>query len=211
MVGIVQPDSSYSTHVYIAGDYDVSSSEPFMGRQSANLRFDGDTRLGEEPDRVRSLHIGGEEDERVDDDGDVDDDDGENAGDEEQPVPLALVAPASGSDGRLRHVKGKGLTGSRNKRPDKARDVPAPTQRKRMKGGPVDPELIPSHDEHVASSIWGGQILIFILTSICYFFDCGLLQCQSRYMVLTGWSLTDAEIVSLATRTGLMHLRSCMF
>ncbi|KAI5672197.1 hypothetical protein M9H77_12561 [Catharanthus roseus] len=170
MVGAVQPDSSYSTHGYTVGDYSVSSPEPFMRRQYADLRFEGDRGLGEEPNRVRSLHIGGEEDERVDDGGDGDgddDDDGEDVGDEEQPVPLALVAPASGSDGRPRHGKGKGLTGSfmsvmnkisgsRNKRPNKARDVLAPTQRKRVnasnweqtgptEGGPVDRELIPSY------------------------------------------------------------------
>ncbi|KAI5671682.1 hypothetical protein M9H77_12046 [Catharanthus roseus] len=169
MVGAVKPDPSYSTHSYTGGDYGISSSEPFIGRQSANLRFE-------------------EEDERADDggDGDGDDDDdndGEHVGDKEQPVPVAPVAPASGSDGQPRHEKGKGLTGSfmlfmskisksRNKRPDKARDVPAPTQRKRVKGGPVDPELIPSYGGHV---------------------DRGLLKCRSRYMTLIGWSFTDAE------------------
>ncbi|KAI5659329.1 hypothetical protein M9H77_28122 [Catharanthus roseus] len=126
MVGAVQPDSSYSTY---------------------DLRFESDRGLGEEPDRVRSLHIGGEEDERAYDSGDGDgddDDDGKDVGDEEQPVSLAPVAPASGSDGRPRHGKGKGFTdsfmsvmskisGSRNKRPDTARDVLAPTQRKRVK------------------------------------------------------------------------------
>ncbi|KAI5678551.1 hypothetical protein M9H77_09501 [Catharanthus roseus] len=91
--------------------------------------------------------IGREEDKRVhagsgdglnDDDGD---DDGEDVGDEEQSFSLATVAPASGSNGRPRYRKGKGLTGSfmsvmgkisgsRNNRPDKARDVTAPTQRK---------------------------------------------------------------------------------
>ncbi|KAI5649783.1 hypothetical protein M9H77_35788 [Catharanthus roseus] len=106
------PDSLYSTHAYTARDYGVSSSELFMGRQSVDLRF--------------------EEDERADDGGDGnDDDDDENDGDEEQPVP---VAPASGSDGRPRHGKGRGLTGRpRNKKLDKACDVPAPTQRKRVK------------------------------------------------------------------------------
>ncbi|KAI5662405.1 hypothetical protein M9H77_21728 [Catharanthus roseus] len=97
--------------------------------------------LGKEQERVRSLHIQGEADERGDDDGDGGDDDG----DEEQTVYVAPVAPASGSDRGPRHKKGKSLTGSfmsvmskiagsRNKRPEVARDVPAPTQkRKKMK------------------------------------------------------------------------------
>ncbi|KAI5671965.1 hypothetical protein M9H77_12329 [Catharanthus roseus] len=46
MVGAVHPDSSYSTHGYIAGDYGVSSFEPFMGRHFAYLRFEGDKSLG---------------------------------------------------------------------------------------------------------------------------------------------------------------------
>ncbi|KAI5648771.1 hypothetical protein M9H77_34776 [Catharanthus roseus] len=58
-------------HGYTVGDYGVSSSKPFMGRQSADLRFDGDRSLGEEHDRVLSLHIGREEDERDDDGGNV--------------------------------------------------------------------------------------------------------------------------------------------
>ncbi|KAI5674196.1 hypothetical protein M9H77_14560 [Catharanthus roseus] len=91
------------------------------------------------------------------------------------------MAPASGSDGRPRHGKGKGLTGSfmsvmskfagsHNKRPDVVRDVPAPTQkRKKVKpsdweqtvaaeGGLVDPELIPSYGGHVACRIWRGHV-----------------------------------------------------
>ncbi|KAI5673903.1 hypothetical protein M9H77_14267 [Catharanthus roseus] len=124
MVGTIRPDSSYSTH---------------------DLRFQCDQGLGEEPDKVQSLHIEGEEDERADDGGNGDDDnDGEDARDEEQPMPLAPVGPTSGSNGRPRHRKGKGLTGSFmsvmskisrscNKRLDKARDVPVPTQRKRVK------------------------------------------------------------------------------
>ncbi|KAI5676972.1 hypothetical protein M9H77_07922 [Catharanthus roseus] len=204
MIGVVQPDSSYNTHGYIARDYGVSSFEsfePFMGRQFADLRFEGDRGLGEEPDRVRSLYIRGEEDKRADDggDGDGDDDDnddGADVGDEEQPVPLAPAAPTSGSNGRPHHRKGKWLTGSHNKRPDKARDVSAPT--KEESGGPVDLELIPSYDGHVAGPIWHGQ-------------DRGLLKCRSCYMALTTWSLTHAEVVSLATVIGLMHLHSCMF
>ncbi|KAI5648028.1 hypothetical protein M9H77_34033 [Catharanthus roseus] len=178
MVGAVQPDSSYSTHGYTAGDYDVSSSKPFIGRQSSYLRFEGDRSLGEEPNKDKRADNGGDGD---DDDDDDDDDDGEDAGDEEQPVPLVPVAPASGFDGRPRHKKGKGLTGSFIS--DKARDVLAPTQRKRVKAsdweqtcltkrGPVDSALIPSYGGHV---------------------DRGLLKYRSRYMALTRWSLTDAE------------------
>ncbi|KAI5665838.1 hypothetical protein M9H77_15691 [Catharanthus roseus] len=66
----------------------------------------------------------------------------------DRPVYVAPVAPANESDGRPRHGKGKGLTcslmsvmskfaGSRNKRPDVVRDVPAPTQ-KRKKVKPSD-------------------------------------------------------------------------
>ncbi|KAI5661530.1 hypothetical protein M9H77_20853 [Catharanthus roseus] len=99
-------------------------------------------------------------------------DEGDYAGDEEQLVP---VAHASGSDGRSRHEKGRGLTGSfmsvmskiaesRNKRPEVAREVSALTQkRKKVKpsdweqtcpaeGGPVDPELLPSYGGYVAGS-----------------------------------------------------------
>ncbi|KAI5656299.1 hypothetical protein M9H77_25092 [Catharanthus roseus] len=152
--------------------------------------------VGEEQERVRSLHIQGEADQRADDDGDGGDDDGDGGdddqddddddGDEEQTVHVAPVAPASGSDGRPRHGKGKGLTGSfmsvmskfagsRNKRPEVARDVSAPTQkRKKVKPsnweqteaaerGPVDPELIPSYGGHVAGQIWRGQVFIFML------------------------------------------------
>ncbi|KAI5652332.1 hypothetical protein M9H77_29519 [Catharanthus roseus] len=101
------------------------------------------------------------------------------------------------------------ISRSCNKRPDKARDVPAPTQRKRVKasdweqtgpaeGGPVDPELIPSYSGHVAGPKWRGH-------------DRGLLKYRSRYIALIGWSLTNAEVVSLAIETSLMHLRSCMF
>ncbi|KAI5672144.1 hypothetical protein M9H77_12508 [Catharanthus roseus] len=106
----------------------------------------GDRVVGEEQERVRSLHIQGEADERGDDDGDGgddDQDDGDDYGDEEQTIYVAPVAPANGSDGRPRHGKGKGLTGSfmsvmsklagsRNKRPEI--EV--------AEGGSVDPELI---------------------------------------------------------------------
>ncbi|KAI5647336.1 hypothetical protein M9H77_33341 [Catharanthus roseus] len=81
-------------------------------------------------------------------------------------VYVAPVAPARGSDGRPRHGKGKGLTGRFMSVMKVARDVLAPTQnRKKMKasdwehteaakGGPVDPELIPSYGGHVAGRIW---------------------------------------------------------
>ncbi|KAI5650761.1 hypothetical protein M9H77_36766 [Catharanthus roseus] len=128
MVCAAQQDSSYSTLGYTTIAYGVSSSEPYIERHSIDRGFEGDKGLGEEHDRVRSLHIKGEADERVDDDGDGDGD-SDDAGDEEQSVP---VAPASGFDVRPRRGKGKGLTGrSRNKRPDVAREVPAPTQRRK--------------------------------------------------------------------------------
>ncbi|KAI5654437.1 hypothetical protein M9H77_31624 [Catharanthus roseus] len=114
-----------------------------------------------------------------DDGGDDDQDEGVDVGDEEQPVP---VAPANGSDERPRHGKGKGLTGSfmsmmskiqgsRNKRPDVAREVLALTQkRKKVKasdweqtgpadGGPIDPKLIPSYGGHVAG-LWFIEVSI---------------------------------------------------
>ncbi|KAI5678119.1 hypothetical protein M9H77_09069 [Catharanthus roseus] len=105
MVGAIKPDSSYSTHGYTVGDYSFSSSEPFMGRQSADLRLTGSF--------------------------------------------MSVMSKISGSC---------------NKRPDKARDVPTPTKRKRVKasdweqtspaeGGPIDPELILSYGGHVASPI----------------------------------------------------------
>ncbi|KAI5666326.1 hypothetical protein M9H77_16179 [Catharanthus roseus] len=145
--------------------------------------------VGEEQERVQSLHIQGEADERGDDDGDGGDDDQDESdddGDEEQTVYIAPMAPASGSDRHPRHGKGKGLTdsfmsvmskivGSRSKRPEVASNVPAPTQKmKKVKpsnweqigvaeGDPVDPELIPSHGGHVAGPIWRGQVFIFML------------------------------------------------
>ncbi|KAI5664925.1 hypothetical protein M9H77_24248 [Catharanthus roseus] len=94
------------------------------------------------------------------------------------------MAYASGSDRSSRHGKGKWFTGSfmsvmskiarsRNKRPKVAREVPALTQKRKKpaEGGPVDPELIPSYDGHVAGSIWRGQ-------------DRGSLKFRSRYMAL---------------------------
>ncbi|KAI5650850.1 hypothetical protein M9H77_36855 [Catharanthus roseus] len=61
------------------------------------------------------------------------------------------------------------IEGSHNKRPEVARDVPAPTQKRKKvkasdweqtgaaKGGPVDLELIPSYGGHVTGPIWRGQ------------------------------------------------------
>ncbi|KAI5678500.1 hypothetical protein M9H77_09450 [Catharanthus roseus] len=139
------------------------------------------------PSKTLYCTMGGEADERGDDDGDGSDDDGDGGdddqdegddddGDEEQTVYVAPVAPVSGSDGRPRHRKGKGLTGSfmsvmskfagsRNNRPKVAHDVLAPMQkRKKVKAsdweqteaterGPVDPELIPSYGGHVAGQM----------------------------------------------------------
>ncbi|KAI5648783.1 hypothetical protein M9H77_34788 [Catharanthus roseus] len=94
-----------------------------------------------------------------------------------------------------------GFGGSHNKKPEVAREVPAPTQkRKKVKaseweqtepaeGGPIDPELILSYGGH----------------------DHGSLKFQSHYMALTGWELTDAHVRPLASGSGLMHLLSYMF
>ncbi|KAI5648142.1 hypothetical protein M9H77_34147 [Catharanthus roseus] len=185
MVGAALHDSSCSTHGYSHANFGVSSSEPYIGRPvdkgcEGDRGFEGDRRLGKEHDRVQALHIEGEADEG----GDDDQDESEDARDEEQPMPVAPVAHASGSDGRPHHRKGKGLTGSfmsmmskisrsRNKKFDVARET-GPAD-----GGPVDPELIPSYGGHVAGLIWHGQ-------------DHGSLKCRSRYMALTGWDLTDA-------------------
>ncbi|KAI5659040.1 hypothetical protein M9H77_27833 [Catharanthus roseus] len=81
--------------------------------------------------------------------------------------------------------------GSRNKRPEMARDVPALTQKRKkaVEGGPVDPELIP-YDGHVAGRILHGQ-------------NRGLLKCRSRYMALTGWELTNSQARPLASGSGL--------
>ncbi|KAI5669285.1 hypothetical protein M9H77_19138 [Catharanthus roseus] len=185
--------------------------------------FEGDKGLGEEHDRVQALRVEGEADEGGDDGGDDDQDESEDAGDEEQPMP---VAHASGSNGRPHHGKGKGLTrsfmsmmskisGSHNKRPDMAHEVPAPTQRRKKveslaweqigpaNGGPIDPELIPSYGGHVEGPIWRGQVHIFLLK----LHDRGSLKCRLRYMALTGWDLTDAQVRSLATGTEYLLVR----
>ncbi|KAI5658487.1 hypothetical protein M9H77_27280 [Catharanthus roseus] len=54
------------------------------------------------------------------------------------------------------------ISGSRNKRPDKAHDVLTPTQKKTMKGGPFDPELIPLYGGHLVAVIQGNLGLGFI-------------------------------------------------
>ncbi|KAI5653562.1 hypothetical protein M9H77_30749 [Catharanthus roseus] len=189
MLGAAHQDSSCSTHGYSHANYGVSYSDHYV-HGPADRVSEGDRVFGEEQERVRTLHIQGESDERGDDDGgdgdggdgegsdgdggDDDHDDGDDDGDEEQPVYVALVAPASGSDGRPRYGKGR-FAGSRNKRPDVVRDVPASTQkRKKVKPsdweqteaaerGPVNPELIPSYGGHVAGRIWRGHVFIFTL------------------------------------------------
>ncbi|KAI5650316.1 hypothetical protein M9H77_36321 [Catharanthus roseus] len=107
---------------------------------------------------------------------DDDDDDSDEDGDEEEHVPVAPVGTASSSGGRPR---------SRNKRPDKVRDVPAPTQRKKAKssdwaltgpaeGGPINPDLIASYRD-------------ILPLERC------MLKSRSRYIALTSWTLSDSE------------------
>ncbi|KAI5649817.1 hypothetical protein M9H77_35822 [Catharanthus roseus] len=179
--------------------YRSATQEPileFIDRVcEGDIGLEGDRGVGEEQERVRSLHIEGEGDEKGDDDddngdgdgdggGDDDQDEADDVGDEEHPVLMVPVAHASGSYGRPRHEKGKGLTGSfmsvmskfvgsRNKRSEVAHEVPALTQKKKKpaEAGPVDPELIPSYGGH----------------------DRGSLKFRSRYMTLTGCELTDAH------------------
>ncbi|KAI5658998.1 hypothetical protein M9H77_27791 [Catharanthus roseus] len=214
MFGAAPQNSSCSTHGYSHVEYGVSSyvryvTSPAHRIYESDIGLEGDRGVGEEQERVGSLHIEGKADERDDDGGDDDRDEGDDASDEEQPVPVALVAHASGSDRRPRHGKGKGLTGnflsvmskfrgSRNKRPEVAREVPAPTQkRKKVKssdweqtepaeGGLVDPELIPSYGGHVTGQIWRRQ-------------DRSSLKFRSCYMALIGWKLTDAHVWPLAS------------
>ncbi|KAI5659423.1 hypothetical protein M9H77_28216 [Catharanthus roseus] len=121
MLGATHQDSSCSTHGYSQAEYGVSSSYPYV-LGPADRVFEGDRVVGKEQERVRSLHIQGEADERGDDDGDGGDDDGDGGdddqdddddddddGDEEQTVYVALVAPISGSDRRSRHEKREGF------------------------------------------------------------------------------------------------------
>ncbi|KAI5667047.1 hypothetical protein M9H77_16900 [Catharanthus roseus] len=116
MLGAAPQDSSCSTHGYSRTEYSVSFSDPYI-LGPADRVFEGDRVVGEEQER------------RGDDDGDSgndDQDEGDDDGDEERP----------------RHGKGKSLTGSfmlvmskiarsHNKRPEVARDVPAPTQKRK--------------------------------------------------------------------------------
>ncbi|KAI5656937.1 hypothetical protein M9H77_25730 [Catharanthus roseus] len=204
-------DSVCSIHGYSHADYGVSSSDHYVPGPADRVS-EGDRAFGLEQERVRTLHIQGESDERGDDDGgdgdggdreggdgdgdggDDDHDDGDDDGDEEQPVYVAPVAPASGSNGCPRHGKGKDLTdslmsvmskfaGSRNKRPDVTEAA---------EGGPVDPELIPSYGGHVAGQIWRGQ-------------DRGLLKCRSRYMALTGFNALELHAVATSRQTSQSH------
>ncbi|KAI5680946.1 hypothetical protein M9H77_02173 [Catharanthus roseus] len=121
MFSAAPQDSSCSTHGYSHAEYGVSPSIPYVSRPAdrvceGDIDLEGDRAVGEEQEKVGSLHIEGEADERGDDDdgdgGDDDQDEGDEAGAEEQPLLVAPVAHASGSDGRPRHGKGKGLTGS---------------------------------------------------------------------------------------------------
>ncbi|KAI5654569.1 hypothetical protein M9H77_31756 [Catharanthus roseus] len=167
LLGAASQDSSCSTHEYSPAEYGVSSSNPY-----------GDRVVSEEQERVRSLHIQGEADERCDNDGnggEDDEDEGDDDGDEEQTVYVAPVAPASGFDRRPRHGKGKGLTGSfmsvmskitgsHNKRLEVARDVLAPTQKRKKVKARIGSRQTQQRE------------------------DCGLLKCRSRYMALTVYS-----------------------
>ncbi|KAI5683984.1 hypothetical protein M9H77_05212 [Catharanthus roseus] len=94
------------------------------------------------------------------------------------PIHVAPVAHSSGSDGRPRHGKGKGLTDS---------FMPVMSL---AEGDPVDPELIPSYGGHVAGPIWREQ-------------DRGSLKFRSSYMALTSWELTDGHVRPLASRSML--------
>ncbi|KAI5659563.1 hypothetical protein M9H77_28356 [Catharanthus roseus] len=152
-------------------DYGVSSSEPFIERHSADMFFE-------------------EAHERVNDVGDGDDhdhDDSEDAGDEEQPMP---VAPASGSDRRPRHEKGKGLTGSfmsvMNKISGSQEEIEGFIlgADRPSRGRSCCPGAHPSYRGH----------------------DHGLLKCRSRYMALIGWNVTDAQVFPLATGQAWIYM-----
>ncbi|KAI5653890.1 hypothetical protein M9H77_31077 [Catharanthus roseus] len=136
MLGATCQDSSCSTHGYFHANYGVPSSDHYVpgptDRGESDERGDddgGDSGGGDGGD--------GEGGDCDGDGGDDDHNDSDDDGDEEQPVYVAPVAPASGSGGHPRRGKEKGLTGSlmsvmskfvgsRNKRPDVVRDVPAP-------------------------------------------------------------------------------------
>ncbi|KAI5670696.1 hypothetical protein M9H77_11060 [Catharanthus roseus] len=89
-----------------------------------------------------------------------------------------------------RHSADMCFEGSRNKRPDKARDVLAPTQRKKMnRGSFVDPELIPSYGGHLAGSVWHETGSWFIEVPIAL-------------QALTGWNLNGSQS---AARLAYLH------
>ncbi|KAI5653968.1 hypothetical protein M9H77_31155 [Catharanthus roseus] len=106
------------------------------------------------------------------------------------------------SSSELSIGRDSGVTTSRNKRPDKGRNVLVPTQRKKVKsseweqtrtakGGPIDPELITSYGGHVAGCIWHGQ-------------DRGLLKSRLRYMsnlglAFVGGGINGQELFDVAT------------
>ncbi|KAI5648514.1 hypothetical protein M9H77_34519 [Catharanthus roseus] len=167
MLGAARQDSSCSTHGYSHADYGVSSSDHYVPRPADRVS-EGDR--GESDERGDDDGGDGEGGDGDGDVGDVDHDDGDDDGDEEQHIYVAPVAPASGSDGRPRHGKGKGLTGS------------LMSVMEASEGGLVNPELIPSYGGHVAGRIWHR----------------GLLKCRSRYMALTSWELTDSQAAPLA-------------
>ncbi|KAI5654165.1 hypothetical protein M9H77_31352 [Catharanthus roseus] len=101
-----------------------------------------------------------------------------------------------------------GTEGSRNKRPDKTRDVSTQTQRKKAKscdweltgpadGGPIDPKLIPSYGGHVSGRIWLGQ-------------ERSMLKSRSRYIMIaviqsdlgimySGGGINGQELFDVAT------------
>ncbi|KAI5671634.1 hypothetical protein M9H77_11998 [Catharanthus roseus] len=175
MFGATPQDSSCSTHGYSHAEYGVSSSVPSVPSLADR-----------EQERVGSLHIEGETDEKGDDDddddgdggGDDDDQDGgDDAGDEEQLVPWRLWHMLLDPTGVL------------------------VTRKEKVKGGPVNPKLILSYGGHVAGRIWRGKGT--------FLYDRGSLKFRSHYMALTGWELTHAR--PLASGSGLTHLRSCMF
>ncbi|KAI5660000.1 hypothetical protein M9H77_28793 [Catharanthus roseus] len=105
MLGTSPQDSSCSTHGYSHTEYGVSSYDPCVPRPADrvcedDMGFEGDRGLAKskkesDPYILRERRMR--------------EDEGDDAGDEEQPV---FMAPASGSNGRPRHGKGKGLTGS---------------------------------------------------------------------------------------------------
>ncbi|KAI5659520.1 hypothetical protein M9H77_28313 [Catharanthus roseus] len=159
MLGAARQDSFCSTHGYSHTEYGVLSSNHYVPGPADRVP---ESDRGESDERCDDDGGDGGDGEGGDGDGDGDggDDDhneGDDDGDKEQPVYVAPMAPASGSDGRPCHGKGKG---SCNKRPDMVCDVLAPMQkRKKVKPsdweqteateeGPIDPELIPSYGGH---------------------------------------------------------------